>query len=449
MVISQRFKRERLQKKGMTHEFRVKIGKDELVVKKESDGPVAGVYQNGNGVKATDFIVDQKVSIADLASRVYFLEVAHADGNVVVRNTHKTDSLTSFIVGPDNAKWVRTMFPEEKVVVPHGSKEAAVLINDSLVQIVQTTYDLVPKAPMESAPKIEERDKNMLAATMKMYNERFVEQIELFFDKLGITSGEQYEKQYWAGKTALNWRANQVLRENRRLPRALISDFLVKYHTHLDEDRFASLDEKTAGLETTVEVKNAGEIYQNDLLPGRSFVLGDQSTYGRELLQISRKSPLVHNALIEARIFASMSQTSMNRIIAREIFADFREKYAEGQDDDVAGGVAKTIGGFMEEGGCCRHRSSALTLVLQEAGVQAQYVQGFFIGRPHAWVQVIENESPVLLLDPNMRWDKSKARGDEIAVDRNDLKKDGDLWRYSCYSWPEYVNTVWRAKPKF
>ena len=94
----------------------------------------------------------------------------------------------------------------------------------------------------------------------------------------------------------------------------------------------------------------------------------------------------------------------------------------------------------MQDGGCCRHRAAALALILQEAGIPAQYTRGKLItaGR-HAWVSVLED---AYLLDPNQQ-DSEFCENVELktvlfcAVNEATSMVDKP---------DEDKNTIWRAK---
>jgi len=307
------------------------------------------------------------------------------------------------------------------------------------------------------------------------YWKRFRPFFDRFLGEMGYEASGRgltpWMDEYLTNPIGTSAKENKVLAANPRLPTLAIVDKLVELHSALQEKKWGKPPE--ASEQPTTEnyeiIQDVWALVEDDLLPGRGFEFGKERSYYRELLVVSRKSPLIHNALREAKLLGVYTQrnkiapagflASLKKIVvgthetevllslAETIYDNFRVQYSEHQDQNVVGGGLMTFGGFMEDGGCCRHRAGTLALVLQEAGVWARYVQGLALGRkPHAWVEVYEIKraaKPFILLDPNMDGEDGRKGHKEFVV-KDQVKPNGS---YSIWHHIDQENIVWRPTP--
>ncbi|MBN1282892.1 MAG: transglutaminase domain-containing protein [Proteobacteria bacterium] len=132
------------------------------------------------------------------------------------------------------------------------------------------------------------------------------------------------------------------------------------------------------------------ELRHGDILPGGEFVLGDPSTYKRELLTVNfRDDSQAHEILEEARRIGDEKGLTLEQkieAIAVRIQADFSPV----PDGLGRPGRPDTIGYYFKNGGCCRHKAALVQMALAEAGIRSRYVRGSVLGNPsrHAWVEI-------------------------------------------------------------
>jgi len=190
-----------------------------------------------------------------------------------------------------------------------------------------------------------------------------------------------------------------------------------------------------------VALTNQDQLQQGDILPNRDAELGDAETLIREELTCNfKESSAVYPVLVKAKEIGRKKGLS-NLEIADEVADMVQKNFAEGQGPRLNGDAGKmTIGYFVEKGGCCRHRSAALQMALQEAGVPSRYIQGSVAGGGnHAWVAVdVKGDgSYSYVIDLNM-----KNRGFiEYPVKGLNLYTAG---KCGYVVNPEKYNLVWR-----
>lgn len=211
------------------------------------------------------------------------------------------------------------------------------------------------------------------------------------------------------------------------------------------------------------EKGNVGFIVEGSIFPGHNFKIDDPSTWNRELLMVHKYHSETEESLKAAKEIGVRESTSISNgdveRAALAIMNTHMRVYSPQQDREVDEGAINTLGEFQVNGGCCRHRSATLQLMLQEAGITSRYVRGCVAGSGyHAWVEVdIHNDgSYSLILDPNLGLAGLKS---EVCREQNEL-----LYGYSRitiieYGWARakdvvYIvdqgrfNTVWQPKQR-
>ncbi len=180
------------------------------------------------------------------------------------------------------------------------------------------------------------------------------------------------------------------------------------------------------------ELINVYELQDGDILPGHNFVLGDKKTYDREILAKNLhpgsavyQSPAIYQILAEAEEMGKKHKGDMQSL-ADKVADMVDENYSSWQGDGAKGALM-TLGHFLENGGCCRHRAGLLRVALQKAGVRSRYVRGLQLLSGHAWVEVdVKGDgSYSYVIDPNMkiRGEKQKLESKEEKEAREWLKK--------------------------
>ncbi|NQU17292.1 MAG: hypothetical protein HQ564_04415, partial [Candidatus Saganbacteria bacterium] len=208
------------------------------------------------------------------------------------------------------------------------------------------------------------------------------------------------------------------------------------------------------------EVQNAGQFKHGDILPGSAFVLGDARTYNRELLSVNTgKSSSLYKLRQAARRLAQSHQGTKKELVDK--IADLVEQAYPSQKDNHKAAEAMTIGHFIVNGGCCRHRSAALQMALQSANsglrqagslmrINSQYTRGRLGGAGnHAWVEVKLSRGNYVV-DPNANNPKTGKKNRGFMEDSLQLKsKEGEIMfgaGYHLYIRGGYGTTVWRPK---
>jgi hypothetical protein len=195
-----------------------------------------------------------------------------------------------------------------------------------------------------------------------------------------------------------------------------------------------------------VEIRGVEVLKHGDILPGNAFQLGDPRTYGRELLTINTEPPSIIHTVLELAAALTPSPLPIETKALR-IASIVKMIYSPNQDKEVHAGEARTLGKFMEEGGCCRHRAATLQLALQAADIRSRYVRGGVVGVDslHAWVEVDvdENDSFAYVIDPNSKSSNNSGR----VVSSTSLPKFYQInGKDIVYIPQEQGATVWRHR---
>ena len=215
--------------------------------------------------------------------------------------------------------------------------------------------------------------------------------------------------------------------------------------------------------ETYTELKNVLFTFHGDIFPSHLARLDDPSTFNyRELLVGHKYKTEIQPLLVSAKAVGvrqneAIAKGSSDRPI-QEVFEEYARLFSRKQETALRPGEMVTVGYFSQRGGSCRHRSAALQLMMQEAGIRSRYVRGFLIGGgQHAWVEVAgaEDGDYELLFDPNfLVWGKITERrvledgGGKVMY----LIRDGGSFDKTRASDLVYMmieaefNTVWRPQ---
>lgn len=320
--------------------------------------------------------------------------------------------------------------PQPARNVPNGARDAPELRNYNGRSSLLHPSEVIP---WERLRRVDDYSKWTFDYTK--VNGRLGEFLDRCVQAMNFKSLREYVAAYIDNPLAVIQRENNALAEHYDMPTTLLAERLVGLHGAIQRALFQPDVKKPKDEAHFRELNNVGILAEGDYLPGHRFVLGNEETYNRELLRISRESPLVFNNLLEAKVTAIRHLRGKNKPIvppyclAAELFTSFQQQYAEEQDSGWDAGESRTIGGFMEKGGCCRHRAAALAVSYQEAGIKARYTRGNLPGGgPHAWV-LINGENRDIVADPNL------GRFMNIGPAQKDM-----------YRTPEHLNTIWRAK---
>jgi len=219
---------------------------------------------------------------------------------------------------------------------------------------------------------------------------------------------------------------------------------------------------------TYAELKNVAFIVHGDLFPSHLFSLDDPATFNyRELLVSHKYKTDLEELLCQSK---AVGVRRYDEIVggrateaAVDVFDAYLRLFSPLQERDIYPGQVMTLGFFSREGGSCRHRSAALQLMLQEAGIRSRYVRGLLMGSgQHAWVEVDSASTDTraqanytLVFDPNFtvfgrksppKQIQHASQGPALAFGIVDGQKRGLSEPTALgYVMPiEVFNTIWR-----
>lgn len=226
-------------------------------------------------------------------------------------------------------------------------------------------------------------------------------------------------------------------------------------------------DRSAISGKTYLALDNVEFLVHGDLFPSHLAHLDDPATFNyRELLVGHKYRTDLMSLLTEARAVGVLRQPSVRagdaRAAAVDVFEVYQSLYSPFQEIRVYAGELRTLGFFSREGGSCRHRSAALQLMLQEAGVRSRYVRGRLMGNgQHAWVTADDDDSGAysLLLDPNFAAYGWRAEGRQMELEdgmtcRSYSLTDGvqrgatDPAGLGYLVFDDSFNTIWRPRQR-
>jgi len=277
-------------------------------------------------------------------------------------------------------------------------------------------------------------------------NERFIEEV------FGLSSKDMQQKY---GENPLKTvQEENALSAKRPYITERNIDFLLNLH-YWTENKLS----RDVNARNYDETKSVLFLKQGDILPGFDSELGYQDiSTSRELLTVNKgPSSYLFQFLEKAKGIAIRLNGEGQETIAKEIFKRFNRWYSDklSEPSSETAKEEKTLGGFAEKGGVCRHRAAALQLALQEAGVKSRLVRGRFEEGRHAWVEVdINNNGKFdLVLDPMNKVSGVKTNVETFEPYRDkrmeinnafELVTGRKIWIY--YSNSNEFNSIWRPK---